>query len=227
MFLQVMDSLRAVKPFDSKIDASQLATEWRRWKRGLEYYLEASGIVGQREKRSQLLYLGGPDLQDIFDSLPGVNEVPHVSVDPPFYDVAIAKLDEHFQPSQRRTYERYVFRQIAQHPGERFNDFVMKLRVQAARCEFNRDGGSVMETMIIDQIAEKCLSAALRKKILEKDRSLDEVVAMGKKNYCGFSLFVSNKILQILKISSLGLFFFSVSSSYFDSLLPSCLLWSA
>lgn len=175
-----MESFRPVKQFDTKVDQSQLATEWRKWKRSLEYYLAASGITGQREKRNQLLHLGGPDLQDIFDNLPGIHDVPHVSPDPPFYDVAVQQLDSHFQPCRRRTYERHVFRQISQQQGERFGDFVMKLRVQANRCDFDQDGSSVMESMIIDQIAEKCLSSALRKKILEKDRSLDEVVAIGK-----------------------------------------------
>lgn len=56
----------------------------------------------------------------------------------------------------------------------------MKLRVQANRCDFDQEGTSVLESMIIDQIAEKCTSSALRKKILEKDRPLSEVVAIGK-----------------------------------------------
>lgn len=175
-----MEGFRPVKQFDAKVDQSQLASEWRKWKRSLEYYLTASGITSQRDMRNQLLHLGGPDLQDIFDSLPGVHEIPHVTPDPPFYDIAIQKLDSHFQPCRRRTYERHVFRQIAQLPGERFGDFVMKLRMQAGRCDFDLAGSSVMETMIIDQIAEKCLSSTLRKKILEKDRSLEEVVAIGK-----------------------------------------------
>lgn len=175
-----METFRPVKQFDAKVDQSQLATEWRKWKRSLEYYLAASGITGQREKRNQLLHLGGPDLQDIFDNLPGVHDVPHVTPDPPFYDVAVQQLDSHFQPCRRRTYERHVFRQISQLTGERFGDFVMRLRVQASRCDFDQEGNSVMESMIIDQIAEKCISSALRKKILEKDRPLDEVVAIGK-----------------------------------------------
>lgn len=178
--LKQMDSFRPIRPFDMKIDQSQLATEWRKWKRSLEYFLAASGITGQREMRNQLLHLGGPDLQDIFDNLPGVHDIPHVTPDPPFYDVAISTLEAHFQPCRRRTYERHVFRQIAQLPGERFGDFVMKLRVQAKRCDFDLKGTSVTESMIIDQIAEKCSSSALRKKVLEKDRPLEEVVAIGK-----------------------------------------------
>lgn len=175
-----MDQARPIKPFDGKVDQSQLAAEWRKWKRGLEYFLEAQGITNQRDKRNQLLHLGGPDLQDIYDNLPDVNRVPHVSPDPPYYDVAIDKLDEHFQPTRMRTYERHVFRKIKQQQGEKFSAFVMRLRVQANRCEFDQLGTEVMESMIIDQIAEKCSSEALRKKILEKDRPLSEVVAIGK-----------------------------------------------
>ncbi|XP_055527961.1 uncharacterized protein K02A2.6-like [Wyeomyia smithii] len=80
---------------------------------------------------------------------------------------------------RRRNYERHLFRQIAQKPDERFADFVLRLRIQAKRCEFDRYDVREVEDRIIEQIVESCISSELRRQILAKDMSLDEIVSLG------------------------------------------------
>lgn len=174
-----MDTMRRIKPFEMVADRSSLPVEWQKWKRELERYFDAMRIDSQWEKRSQMLHLAGREIQEIFDHLPGVDEVPHVVADPPWYDVAIQKLDEHFEPMRRRNYERHLFRQIKQKPDERFADFVLRLRIQAKRCEFDRYDPREVADRIVEQIVEACLSAELKRQILAKDLSLDEVVTLG------------------------------------------------
>lgn len=140
----------------------------------MECYFESEKICSQYDKRSKLLYLGGSDLRDIYDNLPEVENVAHVLQDPPYYDVAIAKLDAHFEPYRRRTYERHLFRQISQGASERFADFVLRLRTQVKRCEYDKP-----EEMILDQIVEKCSSTKLKEKMLKKDMLLSEVEGLG------------------------------------------------
>lgn len=147
---------------------------WSKWKRDLECFFESEKIESQYDKRAKLLFLGGSDLRDIYDNLPGVENVSHVLKDPPYYDVAIAKLDAHFEPYRRRTYERHLFRQIAQGPSERFSDFLLRLRTQVKRCEYDKP-----EEMILDQIVEKCSSTKLKQKMLKKDMPLSEVEGLG------------------------------------------------
>ncbi|XP_062712180.1 uncharacterized protein LOC134289752 [Aedes albopictus] len=163
-----------VRAFQTSVESSQLPVAWSKWKRDLESYFEAENIVSQYQRKAKLLYLGGPDLRDIFDNLPDVDNVPHVLVDPPYYDTAISKLDAHFEPFRRRTYERHQFRQIAQKPTERFSDFVLRLRTQVKRCEYSQP-----DEMVVDQIVEKCTSNKLRQKLLKRDMFLDEVEALG------------------------------------------------
>ncbi|XP_062710595.1 uncharacterized protein K02A2.6-like [Aedes albopictus] len=131
-------------------------------------------IESQYDKRSKLLYLGGSDLRDIYDNLPDTANVPHVVKDPPYYEVAIAKLDAHFEPFRRRTYERHQFRQISQNPSERFSDFLLRLRAQVKRCEYDSP-----DEMILDQIVERCASSKLKQKMLKRDMTLEEVEALG------------------------------------------------
>lgn len=163
-----------MRPFEIVADRSRLPVEWQKWKRELERYFDACGITAQWEKRSQLLHLAGPDLQEIFDHLPGVEDIPLV-----VRDVAVQKLDEHFEPMRRRNYERHLFRQISQKMDERFADFVLRLRIQAKRCEFDRFNPQEVEDRLIEQIVEGCQSKELRRRILAKDMALDDIVTLG------------------------------------------------
>lgn len=174
-----MDSIRRIRPFELTADRSRVPIEWQKWKRELQRYFDAAGITSQWDKRSVMLHLVGADVQEIFEHLPGVNEVPHVVADPPYFDVAIQKLDEHFEPLRRRNYERHLFRQISQKPEERFADFVLRLRIQAKRCEFDRYDSRETDDRIIEQIVEACRSTDLKRQILEKDMTLEEILTLG------------------------------------------------
>lgn len=165
-----------IKPFDVALEASRLPSEWESWKNDLESFFLAQRLESQQDKRAQLAYLGGPGLQELLRYLPGVNQVPHVAADPPYYDVAIKCLDDYFEPFRRKTYERHLFHQIIQRPEERFTDFVMRLRKQIARCSYNP---CVVDELIADRIAQGCSSEDLRTKLLQKDRSLEEIIALG------------------------------------------------
>lgn len=171
--------MQRIRPFNFVADRSQLPTAWQKWKRELERYFDASGIVSQWEKRSQMLHLAGSEVQEVFDHLPGVDEFPLVLADPPYYDVAIRRLDEHFEPMRRKNYERHLFRQIVQKSDERFADFILRLRIQAKRCEFDRYDAREGDERIIEQVVEGCKSSELRRQILVKDMSLEEIVTLG------------------------------------------------
>lgn len=171
-----MSSSSRIKPFDTNVEANRLPTEWETWKYDLESFFVAQRIETQYEKRAQLAYLGGPGLQDLLRHLPGVDNVPHVTNDPPYYDVAVKCLNDYFEPLRRKTYERHLFHQINQNSGERFTDFVMRLRKQVARCNYDP---SVVEELISDRITQGCNSEELRIKLLQKDRSLEDVIALG------------------------------------------------
>uniref|UniRef100_A0A8D8CKC9 Uncharacterized protein K02A2.6 n=2 Tax=Culex pipiens TaxID=7175 RepID=A0A8D8CKC9_CULPI len=171
-----MASSSRIKPFEIDGDSARLPSEWETWKYDLEAFFLAQGIVSQRQKRAQLAYLGGPGLQGLLRHLPGVNQVPHVSADPPFYDVAIQCLDNYFEPYRRKAYERHAFHQIKQKDGENFTHFVMRLRKQIARCDY---APRSVDELIADRIALGCASEELRRKLLQKDRSLEEIMALG------------------------------------------------
>ncbi|XP_055622354.1 uncharacterized protein K02A2.6-like [Toxorhynchites rutilus septentrionalis] len=72
---------------------------------------------------------------------------------------------------------------MKQKEGERFADFVLRLRQQATDCGFDKYSDEtravLTEIFIIDVIIEGCLSSELRRRILQKDCSLSEIESLG------------------------------------------------
>lgn len=155
-----MSQLPTIETLDCDGDPTSLGHRWQRWKRALEIYLLALGIDQPLKKRATLLHTGGLALQDIYYNLPGAHVQEADS--PDVFESAIKKLDDYFSPKQSFVYERHVFRLLKQEPDEKFEKFLVRLRNQCSKCDF-----ALKDNALIDQIAEKCTSSDLRKKILQ------------------------------------------------------------
>lgn len=178
--------LIGVAPFDYTICTDGGGHDWQMWVRSFEWYLQANKIEDDHEKFVKLMHLAGSKVQELFATLPvpvSVNKVnrgplrggcvPHLNE----YEMAIAKLNDHFQPKKNLTYERHTFRQIKQEDDEKLAFFAMRLRKQADRCDF----GEKFEEQIKDQIIEKCASKKLRLKLLSLgDADLDKIMNEAK-----------------------------------------------
>ncbi|XP_058823888.1 uncharacterized protein K02A2.6-like [Topomyia yanbarensis] len=180
-----MDLTRIIPPFRcNEMEKTKLHKEWQIWKRSLEYYFEAEDITDQKRKRAKLLHLGGPQLQALFQSLPNSERFAVVSLEKAYYDVAIQSFDDFFQPGQQDVLERHNLRRMKQQEGERFAEFVIRIRQQISECGVDKFEPSVSkiltDIMLTDTIVEGCVSDELRKQILQKDRSLEEIEEIGK-----------------------------------------------
>ncbi|CAB4034258.1 Hypothetical predicted protein [Paramuricea clavata] len=69
---KVLDS-PAVPPF-SVSDHRTLAQRWGKWTKSLDYYLCASGVTDQKQKRAVLLHFAGSDVREIVESLPNTGD---------------------------------------------------------------------------------------------------------------------------------------------------------
>ena len=95
--------------------------------KSLDYYLRASAVTDQKQKRAVLLYLSSPDVQEIFETLPNTGDD---------YKTALEKLNAYFQPKRNIPFERHVFRQASQQPDESMDVFVPRLRTLSKTCDF-------------------------------------------------------------------------------------------
>lgn len=161
------------QPFDCA--EGSCAVEWENWLRGFELFASASGITYDNKKK-WLLHYAGPKVQSIYFNLPSDSSRKRRSART-WYRRAVAKLTDYFTPKGNTSYERHIFRKMSQQKDERIDSFVMRLRVQANRCEF----GSRTDENIKDQVTSSCYSDSLRRKILERNhKSLESVMKMAR-----------------------------------------------
>ena len=85
--------------------------------------------------------------------------------------------DKQFLPKRNVIYERHVFRNEAQRPGETVDIFATRLRSLVKTCEY----GSIRDEMIRDQIVDKCLSHRLRCHLLrEQGLTLESALTIAR-----------------------------------------------
>lgn len=175
-----------LQTFDYASHTDDVGIEWRKWLKSFETMVRASRVSDEEWKKDLLLHYAGPDVQQLFDTLP---DLPSSEMRGPLknvecytpnmtsYEEAVAKLNAFFLPKENSTYERHLLRQMKQKVDESIDSFTVRLRVQAERCGF----GDRVEENVKDQIIENCQSAALRRDLLKRgDADLQEVLRVAK-----------------------------------------------
>lgn len=181
-----LSRLIGVAPFDYTVYGDGGGLEWQAWLRSFEWYLQANKIEDDHDKYVKLMHLAGQKIQELYATLPVPESVsnaprgplaggftPHLTE----YEMAVAKLNDHFQPKKNTTFERHELRKLKQNDDEKIAVFAMRLRKQAERCDF----GDNFEDQVKDQLIEKCSSSRLRRKLLALgDAKLDVVIREAK-----------------------------------------------
>ncbi|XP_044753909.1 uncharacterized protein K02A2.6-like [Coccinella septempunctata] len=147
-----------------------------KWLRSLELYLASEDITNIVKKRNKLLHLGGSQLQEVAYNLPGALEIFDKDINNDVFKTLVEKLTDYFSPKQNSTFERHIFRNIKPEQNENFSKFVLKIRNQASKCSFGNSAQESNEINIKDKIIDSWAPIDLKKKLLEKERSLDEVL---------------------------------------------------
>lgn len=175
-----------VAPFDYTLYSGGGAREWEAWLNSFEWFLLANKIEDDHDKFVKLMHLAGQKIQELYATLPVPDHISKVRRGPLIggfvphlteYQMAIEKLNDHFQPKKNATYERYELRKLTQEPDEKIALFAMRLRKQAERCDL----GDKLEEHVKDQLIGKCASSRLRRKLLALgDATLDVVLREAK-----------------------------------------------
>ena len=141
-----------IKTFDCHGDQNTLGLRWKRWLTAFELFAVGKGLIlnednaNNRQRRGALmLHLAGPDVQDLFLTLPNTGDVKD-------YRKAVDALNAYFAPIVDSTYARHCFRQLAQVPGETIRQFATRLRRASKDCDYGED----TDNQISDEILGKC-----------------------------------------------------------------------
>ena len=99
-------SLPVFPPFDVHLD-SNAGPRWTKWLTRFERLIVGMNITDATQKRALLLHYAGPDVDDIFETLPDTGEDKD-------YKKAVEYLNTYFVPKVNMVYEEYQFRQAKQ-----------------------------------------------------------------------------------------------------------------
>ncbi|XP_049290637.1 uncharacterized protein LOC125767783 [Anopheles funestus] len=133
-----------LEPFNDAVDTSGLRREWEEWHRACEIVIELKRLESQHEKLLFMLAKGGRGLQRIYHHLAPVTgeihpeppKVPMAPQETPEYDNAVKRLNAFFVGKRNERVELEIFRSLSQKHGETFNRYMLRLRTQAACCDF-------------------------------------------------------------------------------------------
>ena len=154
-------------PFSVTQEPSSVASRWKKWIKTFKFYLEATGVNNAAQRRALLLHVAGPEVQEIFSTLPEPLDT---------LELVLTALETYFSPQVNIRYERVLFRQVKQESGETTDSYVTRLRKLAETCEFHDT-----DDAILDQVIEKCYSSELRRKALqERKLTLDKLLQLAR-----------------------------------------------
>ena len=115
----------SLQPFQVKGDPHSVSQQWRKWNRAFQLYVFGKGITNDSRKRGLLLHTAGLDVQEVYFTL-----VPDGAEKS--YAETFQVLDDYFIPKANIPFERHLFWQISQSSEETVDQFVCRLRQQAA-----------------------------------------------------------------------------------------------
>jgi len=161
--------LQTFPAFDCISDPTSTAQRWEKWLKRFGNFIVTLNVTNGTRKRAMLLYYGGEDLSDIFETLPDHG-------DDDDYEKAVEALNMYFKPKKNVEYEVFQFRQASQNSSESLDSFYTRLRQLAATCDFHN-----MDREIKGQIILSCRSSRVRRKALrDADLTLKDILDFGR-----------------------------------------------
>lgn len=158
-----------IQNFACYAEPATLGSRWKRWLTSFELYADGKGLIltedstaaTKQRRRALLLHLAGPDVQDVFSTLPDTGE-------PTDYHEAVDALNDYFVPQVNTALARHAFLKLQQKPEETVQQFATRLRQAVRDCDYGGDS----DNQIRDAILSKGTSEYVRRKLLEEGRRL-------------------------------------------------------
>ena len=173
--------LSSLGNFDPYSDPTTLSLRWKEWLRRYERFLVAMDVKDDTRKRALLLYAAGNEVEKVFATFSDVGEDKDCKK-------AVEKLNEYFSPKKNVLFETHKFRQLKQVTEETIDQYCTRHRQRAIICEFSN-----MENEIKIQLLEGCLSSRVRRKAIQDDLSLADILSYAR------SLEITDKAVKTLE----------------------------
>ena len=162
--------LQPMPIFEPKSDPTNTNARWTQWLERFNTYLVAADIKDETQKRAILLYQAGPEVYEIFKTLPNTGEAKD-------FKKAMDALTAYFEPDKNKIYQTYMFRQAKQMPSETVDQYHTRLRGLAKYCDFHDTDFEIKMQIVCNGTSSRLRKRALR----DADYSLRDMLVDGRK----------------------------------------------
>ena len=153
--------------FVRKLDltASNVAAQWQTFKSQFSIYQVAKDYskMSEEVKIANMLLLMGRDCVPIYDQFTFSDSAENIKKT---LVNAITMFDNHFEPVKNLIYERVVFNNLKQEPGQSIHQFIIAVQTQAANCDY---GDAIVNELIRDRIVVGVRDNNLRDYLIDID----------------------------------------------------------
>ncbi|XP_055588544.1 uncharacterized protein K02A2.6-like [Uranotaenia lowii] len=155
-------------PFIFKgLPQTEVREKWVRYKRQFDYMALANATTNKIRLKNIFLSRAGPDVQEVFSSIPGADVEERLGVDP--FQVMIQKLDQYFAPKEHEAYQRLQFWMLKpKEKDESFDKFLLRTAEMTNMCNFGNSLQESREISVIDKLIQTA-APDLREKILQQE----------------------------------------------------------
>lgn len=146
---------------------SQIRDAWKRYRKNFEYVQLANREANRVRLKHIFLALAGPEVQVVYESIPGADVEPAAGIDP--FQTALTKLDEFFAAKYHDAFERNVFWTLKRESDEQLEKFLFRVMEIAKSCNFGATTQESREIGIIDKMI-LFSPPELKEKLLAEER---------------------------------------------------------
>ena len=171
-----------VLPFDQHGDRLDLGKRWEKWVERFERDLKYNGCDPSEQPevaRMALLIYSGTEVEDLHDTLPvPVKPEGITTAQWTVYEKSKLKLKLYFSPKQCNDFALFELMRMKPALSESITDYAMRLRKAADKCDFTNWSA---EKMIKSLVISNTYDNDLRLKLLQKERTLDQILDIARK----------------------------------------------
>ena len=168
-----------VQPFLFKaMERNAVRNKWVKYRRNFEYIIAATGEKDRTRIKNIFLAKAGPDVQEVFTSIPGadVQRGGEEGVDP--YVVVVEKLNDYFCPKEHDVFERNRFWTLKPEQSETVEEFAFRCQSWAQKCNFENNENEARAISVIDKVILFAPSELKEKLLAQKSLDWDETIRL-------------------------------------------------
>ena len=149
-----------LEPFKYHGDRETLGARWSSWLERFKLYIIVKELTDPEKVKAAFLLMIGPEVYEIYRALRKSDKTDTIEE---IYEL----LSDYLNPKRSRLVTLSSFRRAGKRDEETFDEFVLRLRLLAASCEFAKTAR--LEENIVEQFIAGCGSNELREQLLLTD----------------------------------------------------------